>query len=236
MITRVLWALGIFGVFVFHVGNYEWTPFGLFVVCLLGIGIPIAIIGNPICEHFYKVWKTRMICGSVRQTVMGENNIYKEARKAEAIRRKTATASSSYQNPYASYEDLQSTDSSSILTAAQIEQLHKLRDRATVGMLKRFPYVRISGSSMKNVMLDAGAFTAQIRKKGSNEVTNTVVLVPSRILCASFRSAYMDIGNCEFQAEGYLLPSRTGDCYAVLLLVVFNLGGYPVIWKTSHDA
>jgi len=218
MVTRVIWALLLFWFFVSKIGS--WTPglspYGVYLAYLLGIGIPAAIIFNPICEDIYEGLKTRIINGSVKEAIFGS-----------PVMNTPMEEPAGCQNPCQDIPDIQS---SSLLTEAQIEQLNNLRARMTIGAAKRFPYIKIAGSSMKNVIPDAGIFTAQIRRKGSSEVTNTVVMMPTTEYCPIFKRAYNDIGNCDFQAEGFLLPSRTGACYAVLFVTVLTLGNRPVIW------
>jgi len=79
MVTRIIWALAIFGFFISNIPHIaEFTPFFTYLACFLGIGVPIAIIGNPICEHYYKVWKIRKLLESI---------IEENRRTMEAIRK-----------------------------------------------------------------------------------------------------------------------------------------------------
>ena len=117
-----------------------------------------------------------------------------------------------------------------IITSEQIEQLKQLRSSVSIEAVKHFPVIRVSGKNMPNLIPGAGIFTAKIKRFG--ELMNLVVMLASlnavsefEKLCISYASITKD-----FWAEGYLLPSRSGICYSVLLVTSFRFCGKYIVF------
>jgi hypothetical protein len=110
-----------------------------------------------------------------------------------------------------------------ILEPSQITRLNALRGQFSIADASRFPKIRITGKDMTNLAPDAGCFTAVINREG--EITNVVILLATLHAVSEFEricSAYSGREK-DFWAEGYLLPSRTGLCFSVLLTTAFRL-------------
>ena len=215
MVTLILWAIGIFAVFLGckpHIDQFY--PVFRFLGYLIGVGWPISIIGDPICSYIYKRMKSRAIAEDMRHAFNLDFG-----HKSQA---------SAYQNPYQEAPQPE-PEAPSILTQAQIDQLNKLRQRMDPLEAKHFPMIRLKGAEMRNIVPRAGIFTAKIRKKGGNDSQDIVVMLSTVSAVKGFDRAYNISRERDFYAEGHLLPSRTGVCYSVLYVTVFRLGDQVIL-------
>ena len=217
MASTILKALAIFGVFLFAKSTVDQMyPVFRFLGYLLGIGWPLAIIGDPIGEFIYNYIKTRIIENSTRRAF--SESIKKMAESAERQNsfkeRETVTSQGTYQG------------NSSLLTSAQIEQLNLLRASVDVTEVTSFPKISIAGRELPNLVPSAGMFTAKIKRKNPNgNILNLVVMLATPSAVSDFESRLEFTDRRDFWAQGYLLPSRTGICYAVLYVTSFRLCG-----------
>ena len=203
MVSEILKGVAIFGIFLINKSTIDsfYTSFR-FLFYLMGIGFPLAIIGDPICRFIYNCIKTRIIENSTR-------------RMFSASIEKLAEASAA---PKAVVYD-------SILTSAEIERLNNMRSKVSLPDAQQFPKISISGKVMPNLVPGAGLFTAKIRRYG--EIQNLVVMLAKMSavsefenLCYAFPEKKKD-----FWAEGYLLPSHSGICYSILFVTSFRFLG-----------
>jgi hypothetical protein len=114
---------------------------------------------------------------------------------------------------------------STLLTSEQIEQFNALRAKIAISEARQFPQIRLSGHDMPNLVPGAGLFTAKIKRHGS--IQNLVVMLSSMPAVSEFEKLCYSYGSLpkDFWAEGYLLPSRNGTCYSVLLVTSFRFCG-----------
>ena len=119
-------------------------------------------------------------------------------------------------------------DYPSLLNSSQIEQLNELRSKVDMKEVCQYPRIRISGKEMLNLVPGAGMFTAKIQRKG--ELVNLVVMLADTGCLSQFERLCMAYGSLpkDFWAQGYVLPSRAGVCYSVLLVTSFRFCGHTV--------
>ena len=129
-----------------------------------------------------------------------------------------------YQKPV-SEEPLAYEQSPSLFTSAQIEQLNEMRSHLTISDAQHFPKIRLSGKNMPNLVPGAGLFSAKIERQGT--IQNLVVMLSSMLAVSEFEKLCYSYASLpkDFWAEGYILPSRAGLCYSVLLVTSFRFCG-----------
>jgi len=219
----ILFALAVFGVYWACRGAIMSSPYWLmrYLGHLFGIGIPIAVIGNPICYYLHHWIKCKMIAESTRM--------------AFSERIANLSQPGAYQNPFKEMKPETSQTKPELpplLTEAQIEQLNLLRQRTNVLEAKRFPKAGFNGvlSPEKNkVVPKAGVFTAKLVHKVDKRELNVVVMMATVQGARAFEQAYRNMTDPAYRVEGYELPARTGACYRVLYATYFRLGDTVVI-------
>jgi hypothetical protein len=112
-----------------------------------------------------------------------------------------------------------------LLNSMQIEQLNHLRSSVSLSEVSRFPEISVAGKSLSNVVPGSGLFTGRIQKDGKLE--NLVFMLYSMQAVRIFEQVYYANPSApfDFWCKGYVLPSRTGMCYSVLLMTHFRLNG-----------
>jgi hypothetical protein len=112
-----------------------------------------------------------------------------------------------------------------LLNSMQIEQLNHLRSSVSLSEVSRFPEISVAGKSLANVVPGSGLFSGRIQKDGRLE--NLVFMLYSMQAVRLFEQMYYanPYGPFDFWCKGYLLPSRAGMCYSVLLMTHFRFNG-----------
>jgi hypothetical protein len=220
----ILFALAVFGVYWACRGAIMASPYWLarYLGHLFGIGIPIAVIGNPICYYLHHWIKCKMIAESTRM--------------AFSERIANLSQPGAYQNPFKATEAPQASpvepEPPPILNEVQIEQLNLLRQRTNILDAKRFPHASFNGvfSERYKVVPKAGVFTSKFRYKAGNKPDLDIVVMMATVQGArAFEQAYRNMSNPAYRVEGYELPARTGACYRVVYTTYFRLGDTVVI-------
>jgi hypothetical protein len=146
-----------------------------------------------------------------------------EADAREAKAKAEAEAKMKYANPYETPGGDQKTKS--VITPAQIKMLSALRDKLAYTDLKMFPYITVHGDKFKDVIPDNGLFTAKIIYKG--EPVHLIAMVRTPVGVSSFAQAVYQntTGSKEYRSGGYLIPSKAGLFYSVLLVTYMTING-----------
>jgi hypothetical protein len=76
---------------------------------------------------------------------------------------------------------------------------------------------------MPNLVPEAGLFSAKIERRGS--IQNIIVMLSSMAAVSEFEKLCYGSVSKDFWAEGYLLPSKAGLCYSILLVTSFRFCG-----------
>jgi hypothetical protein len=113
----------------------------------------------------------------------------------------------------------------------QLTQLIKLRDRALGGSLSSFERLTLRGKQVLSWVPEAGIFTATITK--TNERLYIMILLSTFIAAKNMAKMMngMDPVTIAYDADGYLLPSRSGSCNYVFLVDRLALNKHPVNFK-----
>jgi len=214
MLQNILYAIAILGIWwISRERINTWLPIIRFLVNLLGVGLPICLVFEPFIDKYLKNYQSR--------TSEKANSQFVKELIGRHFGNQTQTI---HQNPF--NEEATSVDQyPTLLNSKQIEQLNTMRSQIAVSDAIQFPKIRLSGHDMPNLVPGAGLFSAKIERNGT--IQNLVVMLSSMVavsefekLCYSFSSMPKD-----FWAEGYLLPSRAGLCYSVLLVTSFRFCG-----------
>ena len=166
--------------------------------------IPAYCLIYPLIIHFKRKWQlSRGI----------DNIINKNIEKMEN------------KSPNNEQEQFQNCQSKSLLSSSQIEQLNEFRNKVSIENAKEYPVIRLSGQNMPNLVPGAGIFTAKINRQGN--IQNLVVMLSTMNAVTEFEKLCFSYGSLpkDFWAEGYLLPSRAGIYYSVLLVTAFRFCG-----------
>jgi len=134
-----------------------------------------------------------------------------------------------YQKPIKE-ENVTIEQPTSLLTTEQIKQFNEMRSKISISEVQQFPKIRLAGKDMPNLVPEAGLFTAKIKRHGNIE--NLVVMLSSMGAVAEFEKLCNSYGSLpkDFWAEGYLLPSRTGNIYSILLVTAFRFCGKKLVF------
>jgi len=227
MVSAVIKAVAIFGVFLFAKPTIDgFYPVFRFLGYLLGIGWPMAVVGDPIGEHIYHYIRTRIIENSTKRMILG------------AINRMSSPEE--YQNPYKKKETVSSQgtyqEKPSLLTPAQIEQLSVLRSRVNIAEVRNFPKISIEGNQFSNLVPSAGIFTALIKRKNPDgEFLNLVVMLANSQAVSDFENRLKLTDRRNYWAQGYLLPSRDGTNYSILYVTALDLCGIPISFLGGNN-
>jgi hypothetical protein len=204
-----------------------------FLVNLFGIGLPVCILLEPVINTVINNYRRRLREEANNRFIQGlmgrhfgtqNQTAYQNPLRGEPV------ADNQYQpaevKPPASNQE----QYHSLLTSAQIEQLNTMRSQITLLEARQFPLIRLSGQDMPNLVPGAGIFTAKIKRHG--EIQNLVVMLSSMAAVSELEKLCYSYGTLpkDFWAEGYLLPSRTGICYSVLLVTAFRICGRKLIF------
>ena len=200
MLYDIFRAVAVFGIFLYcreYIDGY--IPVIRFITYLLGIGLPLLLVGEHVLFYVQKYRRVQII----------------QKRLENAI--KAAVGNS----PRAQIPQIPD----SLLTSAQIEEINKMRTQLTPAEARRFPQIRVSGSVMPNLVPGAGLFTAKIKRHG--EVQNLVVMLSTVRAISEFENLCFTYPEREkdFWAEGNLIPSSTGISYSVFYVTAFRFFG-----------
>jgi len=175
-----------------------------FPLKILKFIIPAYYLAYPLIIHFKR---KRQLSGGIHNII---------SQKFEKMENKS---------PNNEQEQFQNCQSKSLLSSSQIEQLNEFRNKVSIENAKEYPVIRLSGQNMPNLVPGAGIFTAKIKRQGN--IQNLVVMLSTMNAVTEFEKLCFSFGSLpkDFWAEGYLLPSRDGICYSVLLVTAFRFCG-----------
>ena len=214
---KAVLVFAIWWIFKDSINSWEASTLRFFVN-LLGIGLPVCLLLEPVFSALSNYFKMRCVENSARRVLN------------EQIGSLLNNQRYSYRNPFQDAEAVpkplkETFKESTLLNSAQIEQLNELRSKVAIADARQFPQIRVSGATMTNLVPGAGIFTAKIKRHG--ELQNLVVMLATLNAVYEFEKLYYSFGSRtqDFWAEGHLLPSRTGLCYSVLFVTAFRFNG-----------
>jgi len=196
---------------------FWWCGIALFQPILVGmipiLDLPLKLL-KFIIPTYYLVYPLIIHFKRKRQMSGGIHNII-----SQKFEKTESKSSDNEQEPF------QNCQSKSLLSSSQIEQLNELRNKVAIENAKAYPVIRLSGQNMPNLVPGAGIFTAKINRQGN--IQNLVVMLSTMNAVTEFEKLCFSYGSLpkDFWAEGYLLPSRAGIYYSVLLVTAFRFCG-----------
>jgi hypothetical protein len=209
---RLFWVGGLLAVFLYFKGFITGHQLGSLVFYVIFLWLPIIMILEPLWNLFIR-W-----------------NIKRRQRQDLKDFIAARLASLGHQDPVQPdhFTEARQVPPSKqgILSPAQISQLNTLREHVSLTEAARFPKIRITGSQLPNLVPEAGVFTSKIKRQG--QLMDIVLMLASLHAVADFARLLEINTSLDFAAEGYLLPSRTGMSYSVLLVTSFRFAGKQV--------
>jgi len=126
------------------------------------------------------------------------------------------------------HQQSQNLQQSPLLNEQQIEQLKQLHLKISYDDVKQFSMIRLTGSSMPDLVPQAGIFSAKINHSG--KILNLIVMLSTINAVTEYvkLSSSYGVASIDYWAEGYLIPSKTGIDYSVLLVTSFKFCGHNI--------